>query len=99
MLLKRGGAGHRLGNYRERSLFHDFEDLTGTYRTTALTDCETQTLVQGNRVDQLHGDGHVVAGHHHVDACGQVNLTRYVHRTQIELGTIVVVERRVTEES
>ena len=38
----------------------------------------------------------MVARHNHVDACGQVNLTRYVHRTQVELGTIVVVERRVT---
>ena len=38
----------------------------------------------------------MVAGHNHVYACGQVNLTGHVHRTQIELGTIVVVERRVT---
>ena len=38
----------------------------------------------------------MVARHDHIHACGQVNLTRYVHRTQIELGTIVVVERRVT---
>ena len=77
-------------------LLYDLQDLTGTYRTATLADCETQTLVQSDRIDQLHGDGHVVARHNHVNAIGQMNLTRYVHRTQIELGTIVVVERRVT---
>ena len=77
-------------------LLHDLQDLTCTYRTATLADCETQTFVDSYRVDQLHGDGHVVAGHNHVYACGQVNITGHVHRTQIELGTIVVVERRVT---
>ena len=74
-------------------LSQNLQNLTCTYRTATLADCETQTFVDSYGVDQLHGDGHVVARHNHVDACGQVNLTRYVHRTQVELGTIVVVEQ------
>ena len=38
----------------------------------------------------------MVARHHHIYAFGKSNLTGYVHRTQIELGTVFVVERRVT---
>ena len=45
----------------------------------------------------VHGNGNVVARHHHVyTPAGRANLAGYVHRTQVELGTIVVVERRVT---
>ena len=58
-------------------LLYDLQDLTGTYRTATLADCETQTLVQSDRVDQGYRDGNVVTGHHHVYAVGQSNLTGY----------------------
>lgn len=77
-------------------LGENLQNLTCTYRTATLADCETQTFVECNRVDQLNGDRYVVARHHHIYAFGKSNLTGYVHRTQIELGTVFVVERRVT---
>ncbi len=43
-------------------LLYDLQDLTGTYRTATLADCETQTLVQSDRVDQGYRDGNVVSG-------------------------------------
>jgi len=38
----------------------------------------------------------VVAGHYHLNTLGQLNLTSNVHSAEVELGTIVVVERSVT---
>ena len=94
LLFKRRSEDHLFLSLRV--LLDDVQYLTCTYRTATLADRETQTLVQSDGVDQGNGDGNVVAGHHHVNALGKGNLTRYVHRTQIELRTILVVERSVT---
>ena len=70
--------------------------MTRTYRTATFTDCETQTFVASNRSDEFHVDSHVVTGHYHFYTFGESDFTRYVERTNVELRTIVVVERSVT---
>lgn len=71
-------------------------DLARAYRAAALADCEAQTLVQGNGVDELNGNLDVVARHYHLDTCRQGDFTRAVHRAEVELRTILVAERSVT---
>ena len=79
-----------------RVLFEDFGDLTGTYCAATFTDSEAETCVASNRVDELNVDLNVVTGHYHFYTFGKSNLTGYVKCTDVELGTIVVVERSVT---
>ena len=71
----------------------EFGNLTGTYGTTTLTDSEAQTLRASYRVDQLNGDLQVVARHYHLSSFRQSDLTGNIHSTDVELRTIVVVER------
>ena len=77
-------------------LVEDFGDLTGTYCTTAFTDSEAKTLVASYGVDELNVDFNVVTGHYHFYTFGKSDFTGYVKSTDVELGTIVVVERSVT---
>ncbi len=63
---------------------------------SALTDSETQTCVTSYRVDELNVDLNVVTGHYHLYTFGESDLTGNVKCTDVELGTIVVVERSVT---
>ena len=77
-------------------LFEDLGDLTGTYGTTALTDSEAKTCVASYGVDELNIDLNVVAGHYHLYTLGESNLTGYVKSTDVELGTILIVEGSVT---
>ena len=76
-------------------LVEDLGDLTGTYRATTFADSEAETYVEGNGVDEFNRDFHVVTGHYHFNAFGEMNFTRAVHRTEIELGTILVTEGSV----
>ena len=46
--------------------------------------------------DQLDGDAHVVARHDHSLSAGSLDGARDVGRAEVELGTVVVEERRVT---
>ena len=77
-------------------LVQDFGDLTRTYRTATFTDCETQTFVASNRSDEFHVDSYVVTRHYHFYTFGESDFARYVKRTDVELRTVVVVERSVT---
>ena len=70
--------------------------LTCSYCAAALTDCETQVLVQSHRSDEHNIDLHVVARHYHLYACREGDLSGDVKSTDEELGTVVVVERSVT---
>src|SRR5699024_10527208 len=69
---------------------------TGADSTTAFADGEAQAFFHGDRVDQVNRDRHVVAWHDHFLVLGQLDRTRHVRGTEIELGTIVVEERGVT---
>jgi len=77
-------------------LFENFGDLTRTYCTTAFTDSEAKTCVASNRVDELNIDFYVVTGHYHFYTFGKSDFASHVKSTDVELGTIVVVERSVT---
>src|SRR6478735_12241535 len=63
--------------------------------TAAFTDSEAQTFFHGDRGDQLDRDRHVVARHHHFLVLRQLDRARHVRRTEVELRTVVVEERRV----
>ena len=74
----------------------EFGNLTGTYGTTTLTDSEAQTLRASYRVDQLNLNLEVITRHYHLSSFRQSDLTGNIHSTDVELRTIVVVERSVT---
>src|SRR5665647_1295010 len=76
-------------------LRNNLRDHTGTHRLAAFTDGKTQAFSHGDRVDQLHGDRDVVAWHHHFLAFGQLDGSGHVRRAEVELGPVVVEERRV----
>src|ERR1700741_4412537 len=77
-------------------LLDDLGDDTGADGTAAFADREAQTLFHRDRRNQLHRDRHVVARHHHFLVLRQLDRARHVRRTEVELRTVVVEERRVT---
>src|SRR5271157_5083121 len=86
-LLKDTGAGN---------LLLDLGDDARTNGPAAFTDGEAQTFVHGDRGDQLDGDRHVVARHHHLGALRQRHHAGHVRRTEVELRAVVGEERGVT---
>src|SRR6478735_11202101 len=78
-----------------RSL-HDLRDAAGTDRAATLADGEAQALVHRDRLAELDGDRHVVAGHDHLGALRQLDGAGDVGRAEEELRTVVVEERLVT---
>src|SRR5688500_10603961 len=50
----------------------------------ALADRELEPLLHGDGSDQLARDGDVIAGHHHLDALGQVHDPGHVRRPEVE---------------
>ena len=78
------------------SLVEDLGHLTRTHGAATLADSEAEVLVQGDVGDELNGDGEVVARHDHLAALGEGDGAGHVSGTEVELGTIVVVERGVT---
>src|SRR5258708_9182829 len=77
------------------SLQRDLGDGAGTDRAPALPNGETRPLLQGDRGDQLHLDGDVVARHDHLYPLRQDDLPRHVRRPNVELGSVAIEERRV----
>src|SRR5260221_11740085 len=77
------------------SLQRDLGDGAGTDRAPALPNGETRPLLQGDRGDQLHLDGDVVARHDHLFPLRQDDLPRHVRRPNVELGSVAIEERRV----
>ena len=79
-----------------RGLVEDFGDLTRTYCATAFTDSEAKTLIASYGVDQFDDDFHVVTGHYHFHTFGKGDFAGHVECADVELRTVVVVERSVT---
>ena len=77
-------------------LLDDANHLTGANGTATFADSELQTGVHSNGSDELHGDLHVIARHHHLDTVREEDLTGNIQGADEELGTIVIVERGVT---
>ena len=80
-------------NKVSQCLFVNADHLTGTYGTSTFTDGETQTNVDGHRVDKLNGDLHIITGHYHLSSLGKLDLTSNIQGPQVKLGTVVVVDR------
>src|SRR5699024_1239414 len=76
-------------------LLSDVGDLTSTDGPATLADREPQTLVHGDRLNQLDTDLRVVARHHHFRPLREADNTGHVSRTEVELRPVVVEERRV----
>src|ERR1700742_2282798 len=86
----------QLINENYLALLEDLCNHTGADRTATFTDGEAQAFFHRDRVDQLHRDRHVVARHDHFLVLRQLDRARHVRRTEVELRTVVVEERRVT---
>src|SRR6185369_7356308 len=82
-------------NLRNR-LLDDLRHHAGADGAAAFTDGEAQAFFHGDRGDQLHGDRHVVARHHHLLVLGQLDGAGDVGGAEVELRPVVVEERRVT---
>src|SRR5687767_12346739 len=102
-LLTRGGSHDPVVGRRPTSgrrppevLLVDLDDPAGTDGAATLTDGEPEALLHGDGLDQLHRHLGVVAGHDHLGARGQRDHAGDVRRPEVELGTVVVEERRVT---
>src|SRR5450759_999367 len=76
-------------------LFDNLADDAGAHSAATLTDREVGTDLQRHRHNQLDGQVHVVARHHHLDPARQLRFTRHVHRPHVELRPVPVEERRV----
>src|SRR5919199_3009871 len=77
------------------SLLDDLGDHPRANRAPALADREAQSLVHGDRLDQLDRHLDVVARHHHLGALREVRDPGHVRRAEVELGPVAVEERRV----
>jgi hypothetical protein len=84
-----------LTSFFDVQLLDDLSYLTSTYGTTTFADSEAETLANSNRSDQVNVDRQVVTGHNHLHASGEHDFASYVCRAQVELGTVLVVERSV----
>src|SRR5438874_2686841 len=76
-------------------LLDDLGDHARTDGATALADGEAQTLIHGDRLDQLDVHVRVVARHDHLLALRELDRARHVGRAEVELWAVVVEERRV----
>src|SRR5436190_3377538 len=76
-------------------LFDDVGDHARTHGAAALADSEAQTLIHGDRLDQLDLHVRVVARHDHLLALRELDRTRHIRRAEVELRAVVVEERRV----
>src|SRR3954447_429609 len=74
----------------------DLGDPAGADGAATLTDREPQALVHGDGLDELDRHLGVVTRHDHLGALGEGHDAGHVRRTEVELRTVVVEERRVT---
>src|SRR4051794_14686842 len=88
-----GATGAQLGRI---CLLDDLGDDARADGAATLADGEAQALVHGDRLDELDLHLHVVTGHDHLDALGQMGTARHVGRPEVELRTVAREERRVT---
>src|SRR5256714_10543225 len=77
------------------SLLDDLGDHPRADRAPALADGEAQTLIHGDRLDQLDRHLNVVARHDHLGALGEVRHPGHIGRPEVELRPIPVEERSV----
>src|SRR5687768_12855068 len=94
-------AGGREKRDRQRrsleagSLLRDVGDDSRAYGAATLTDGEPETLVHGDRLDQLDLHFDVVAGHDHLRPLREVGDAGDVGRAEVELWAVAREERGV----
>src|SRR4249920_3738823 len=74
-------------------LLYDRGDDARTDGAAAFTNGEAETLLHGDRHDQLDRHRDVVAGHDHLGALGKLHHAGHVGRPEVELRTIIGEER------
>src|SRR3954453_23675194 len=89
------GARPRYVRSLTASLLDDLRYDAGADGAATLADGEPQTLVHGDRLDQLDRHLDVVARHDHFRALGQVGDTGHVRGAEVELRPVAVEERSV----
>src|SRR5205809_3441322 len=77
------------------SLLDDLGHRAGADRAAALADREAETLIHGDRLDQLDLHLRVVARHDHLLALRELDRAGHVRRAEVELRPVTVEERRV----
>src|SRR5215210_3250537 len=85
-----GGTAGRIG-----LLLDDLGHDARADRAAALANREAQTLVHGDRLDELDLHLDVVARHDHLRALGQTGDARHVRGAEVELRAVAREERRV----
>src|SRR5688500_8125077 len=69
---------------------------SSTNSPSTFSDREAETLVHGDRRDQLDLHLHVVARHHHLHPFRQLDTSSHVGRSEVELRPVTLEERRVS---
>src|SRR3954454_494293 len=77
------------------ALLEDSGHHPRAHGAATLADGEPQTVVHGDRLDQLDRHLDVVARHDHLGALRQVGNAGHVGRAEVELRPVAVEERRV----
>src|SRR3954462_5960196 len=90
-----GGVG-RVEDPPRESLLDDLGDDSRADGAATLADGEPQTLVHGDRLDQLDRHLDVVARHHHLGPLGEVGDPGHVGGPEVELGPVAGEERGMT---
>src|SRR5947207_7021132 len=83
------------GGSSPKYLLDDLRDDAGAHRLAALADGKAKPLLHGDGRDQRHHHLHVVPGHHHFGALGQLHRPGHVGRAEVKLRPVVVEKRRV----
>src|SRR3989338_3693162 len=65
-------------------LLQNLGDDARTDRLPSLTDGETLLLLEGNGLDELHGEGDGISRHHHLGSLRQRYLAGHVGRTDVD---------------
>src|SRR5204862_1643645 len=77
------------------SLLDDLRHRAGADGAAALADREAETLIHGDRLDQLDLHLRVVARHDHLLALRELDRAGHVRRPEVELRPVAVEEGRV----
>src|SRR6476660_8987271 len=81
---------------KPNGLLEDSGHHPRAHGAATLADGEAQTVVHGDRLDQLDRHLDVVARHDHLRALGQVGYAGHIGGAEVELRPVAVEERRVT---
>src|SRR5947208_9928838 len=76
-------------------LLDDLGDYARADRAAAFADGKAQTLIHGDRLDQLDLHVGVVARHDHLLALREIDRAGHVRRPEVELRPVALEERRM----